>query len=41
MRYEGTLPASVYGNRRNTLIESYRQTVGKHYNPLNIHPALK
>jgi hypothetical protein len=41
LRYEGKLPTSVYGDRRSTLINTFRQTMGNDYIPSHIHKAIQ
>ena len=41
LRYIGKLPSSVFGDRRNTLIGSFREWKGKHYVPQGVHKAIR
>ena len=41
LRYNSTLPANVYGDRRNTLLESFRLAMGKAYTPPHLHRSLE
>ncbi|KAK0207528.1 hypothetical protein IW262DRAFT_1281941, partial [Armillaria fumosa] len=38
--YEGTLPSSVQGETRYSLIQSYQVHIGKHYTPPNMDAIL-
>jgi len=40
-RYEGKLSSKVYGNIRNTLIQTFREWKGKQYVPNMVHPAIR
>ena len=40
LRYNGDLPSGVYGDRRNTLIESFRKTMGPSYVPSSVHNSI-
>ncbi|EEB99865.1 hypothetical protein MPER_00346, partial [Moniliophthora perniciosa FA553] len=40
-RYESSLPPSVYGNTRNSLIRSFRAYVGEDYVPPNVHKTIR
>jgi hypothetical protein len=41
LQYLGKLPGSVYGDRRNALIHTYRQHRGLTYVPNSVHHAIK
>jgi hypothetical protein len=41
LKYEGKLAMSVVGDRRNTLIHSFRKWKGDHYVPVNVHKAIR
>ena len=41
LRYIGKLPSCVFGDRRNTLIGSFREWKGKHYVPQGVHKAIR
>ena len=41
LKYESALPEKVYGDRRNTLLESFCNAKGGSYNPPRLHRSLK
>jgi hypothetical protein len=40
-KYEGKLSSKVYGNIRNTLIQTFREWKGQQYVPNMVHPAIR
>jgi len=40
MKYEGKLPVTVVGDRRQTLIHSFRTWKGENYVPVHVHNAI-
>jgi hypothetical protein len=41
MKYEGTLPGHIVGNRRNAIIREFQEWKGSDYVPSAVHPAIK
>ena len=41
MRYEGKLPVTIVGDRRQTLIHSFRTWKGENYVPVHVHNAIR
>jgi hypothetical protein len=41
LRYEGKLSCKVYGDIRNTLIQTFREWKGQHYVPCTVHSAIR
>jgi hypothetical protein len=41
LKYEGQLPSSVNGHRRNTVIRQFQEWKGTSYNPKNVHHAIR
>jgi hypothetical protein len=41
LRYEGKLPITVVGDRRHTLLYSFRSCKGENYVPANVHKAIR
>ncbi|KIM72209.1 hypothetical protein PILCRDRAFT_82085 [Piloderma croceum F 1598] len=41
LKYEGQLPSSINGHRRNTVIRQFQEWKGTSYNPKNVHHAIQ